>query len=285
MRVKSRLMIAAVIIAAVFAVSGALVPGVAQDQTEQRVSGLETRVAALEAAVVGSPVASPVVPAKLVATPASSPVVSPAPSAPAGADALWQGTYVAKLPTCDSGGVCLAALNQNERSDEYYDGVIHNNTADTVFVQKVAVTLRDAAGGVAADGDSLSIAPPFIAPGGHALVLLTIDGERDPSFTWGATVDHQVGAAPSGNGTPIRIDIASVRGDAIVGELTNTSGETFNGLDVTGMCFSTNGAITYRGSDDAATVPYAPGASDTFSIPIYSADCTNFVVVGTGNPY
>jgi hypothetical protein len=69
---KSRWTITVVIIAAVFVLSRAMVPGVAQDQTEQRISGLETRVAALEAEVFGSPVASPVASPVLVATPVAA---------------------------------------------------------------------------------------------------------------------------------------------------------------------------------------------------------------------
>jgi hypothetical protein len=259
------------IVALVF---GRFIPGSAQDTTDQRIEHLETRVAVLENAVGinATPIAA--------ASPGASPVAMTT-----GANAMWKGSYLDRLPTCAEGALCLVTFNQRELADEYYYGVIYNNTVDTVQVRKVAVTLRDGSGTVAAAGDSVNVTPPFIAPGGHALVLFTVEGDRNPSHTYEATFDYQAGVTPDGFEASILVDNAAVRGDAIVGEMTNTTQETFSRLTATGMCFDPEGRITDRSDYDATTGPYVPGASATFSIPNYhSVDCTNFVVVGTGSP-
>jgi hypothetical protein len=251
-------------------------PGSAQDTSEQRIDDLETRVAVLEDA--GGIMATP------VTSGSPSPVASPI-AATTGANPLWQGTYLDRLPTCDTGTLCLVALDQWALAGEYYFGVVHNDTADMMQVRKIAVTLRDGAGAVAAAGYSVSITPMFVAPGDHALVLFTIQGDRDPSYAWEATFDAQAGVAPSGYGAPVQIANAAVRGDAIVGEITNTTPDTLNRLTATSMCFDANCTITDRRFSEAATGPYPPGATATFSIPNYvRIDCTNFVVVGTVSP-
>jgi hypothetical protein len=69
---KSRWIAAVAVLALVLMGSGLWFPGVAQDRTEQRLSDLETRVAALEAEVFGTPLASPEAATPVLATPVAT---------------------------------------------------------------------------------------------------------------------------------------------------------------------------------------------------------------------
>ncbi len=100
-----------------------------------------------------------------------------------------------------------------------------------------------------------------------------------------ATFDFTTRLPAEGYGTAIQVDYANVRGDAIVGEMSNTSSLPFNILYVNALCFDEQGAITYSGSGDARTGPYGSGDTSTFSVPIYSNDCERFVVTAFGNPF
>lgn len=79
------------------------------------------------------------------------------------------------------------------------------------------------------------------SPDKTTLVLFTIEGARNPSHTYEATFDYQAVVTPGGYGAPILVDNATVRGDAIVGEMTNTTQETFSQLTATSMCFDADG--------------------------------------------
>lgn len=79
------------------------------------------------------------------------------------------------------------------------------------------------------------------SPDKTTLVLFTIEGARNPSHTYEATFDYQAVVTPGGYGAPILVDNATVRSDAIVGEMTNTTQETFSQLTATSMCFDADG--------------------------------------------
>lgn len=200
-------------------------------------------------------------------------------------DALWGGTYVEQLPSCEGEPLCLALLTQGQRGDEYYYGVIQNNAQNWVRVRDVAVSLFDSDGEFAAHGESYEIAPEIISPGGHALIGITVTGEYISDFTVEAQFDFEPSAVADAYGVPVRVDNATVRGTGVLGEWTNTSNYTFDRVYVELACFADDGSITYTSDDSSRTGPYGPGAADRFAVEIYGDhDCENFVVTAYGRP-
>lgn len=200
------------------------------------------------------------------------------------ADALMGGNFVGSLPHCNDRDICVASLNQGWfENDEYYWGVLHNNTNDEVWVLTVSVAIYDATETLAAAGDSFDESPGLVGPGGHALVGFTLAGELLREFTFDATIDYEVGASADGVGVPVLVEDATVRGDGILGNVTNTSSLDYPVVYVEAYCFADDGTITYRGSADIRNL--ASGDSAPFSAPRYDYDCGNFVVSAWGNPF
>ncbi len=217
----------------------------------------------------------------------STPIASPSAVQLAESDAMWGGNFVERLPDCDGLEICMATLTQSDRGDEYYFGVIQNNTDQWVDVENVTVTLIDSAGEAAAIGDSITLEPSIVSPGGHALVMITVAGEYISDFTFETEFVFQPGTGePDGFGVPVRIDEASVRGSGVLGEVTNTSDYDFGVISTNGACMSDEGAILYWFQGEAIIRPFPMGETARFSADIYGdADCSNFVVVAWGNPY
>src|SRR5680860_14776 len=147
-------------------------------------------------------------------------------------DAMWGGNYVNQLPSCADEGLCLAVVTHGERGDEYYHGIIHNDTQDWVGVNNVVVTLIDTNGEAAAQGDAYLVAPNVISPGGHALVGLTVAGEFISEFTTEAQIDYETDpdVTVGFRFLALQVDNAEVRGNAILGELTNPEDFPFSYL-------------------------------------------------------
>jgi hypothetical protein len=203
-------------------------------------------------------------------------------------DRLWGGTYVDRLPNCDAiddEPLCLVLLTQSDRGDEYYYGVIQNVSDRFVTVHTVAVTIRDSAGDIAAVGDSVNESPSEISPGGHGLIMVTVAGEYLADFTAEARFDYTMGLAHDGFGVPVQVDSAQVRGEGIVGEITNTGRIDYPVIYLHSICFDASGGAYYWGQSDALRGPIAIGETVAFAIPIYDHDCDDFVVVAWGNPY
>lgn len=217
--------------------------------------------------------------AKAQGTPISEPIAE--------SDTYWGGNYVDELPSCDGEVLCLALLSYANRGDEYYHGVIQNNTEDWVRVRDVTVTLFDSSGEFAAQGDTFEVAPGVISPGGHALIGLTVSGEYlSEDFTTEAQFDFEPSTGGAdGFSVPVRVDSAEIRGSAILGEMTSTSEYIFNYLYVNAACFDEDGSISYTGGGDARNGPYQSGSTDRFAVELYGNECTNFVVNAYGNPF
>ena len=211
---------------------------------------------------------------------------TPASADLAESDALWGGNYVEQLPSCDDEPLCLASLTHGWAADEYYNGVIQNNSSDWIDIRTVTVSLFDKPGEFAAQGDSHTISQEVISPGGHALVGITVSGEYLSEFTTEAQFDYvRLGEVHDGSGIPVRIESAEIRGDAVLGELTNTSEYTFNTVWVWAACFEDDGSLPYLMFALKQNGPYEPGASERYAIELYGHECANFIVTAHGSLY
>jgi hypothetical protein len=217
---------------------------------------------------------------------AQAPVASPAVSQLAESDALWGGNYVDQLPSCDGDELCLAVLTQSSPGERYYYGVVQNNRRDWVSVRDAIVTLFDKSGDVAAIGGIYFLAPSVISPGGHALVQVQASGEFVSEFTFEARFDYDPGMGDGdGDGMPLRIDSATVRGDAILSEFTNTSDYTFDSVWAYSACFADDGSILDIDQNIVEMGPYGNGDGDRLVFePRNVRDCSSFVVTANGNP-
>jgi hypothetical protein len=222
-----------------------------------------------------------------IGTPIAAQEASPPNVELAESDAMWGGNFVDNLPDCEANDLCMASLTQSERGDEYYFGVIQNNSEQWVKVETVTATLLDQAGEVAAIGDSVAVEPPIVSPGGHALVMITVAGEYISEFTFETEFVYEPGTGePDGFGVPVQVDQVTIRGNGVLGEVTNTSSYDFGVVRTDGVCMSEAGDILYWFQGEANIRPFPAGETARFSADIYGdVDCTNFVVVAWGNPY
>ena len=214
-------------------------------------------------------------------------------------DALWGGNAVDQLPSCEGEELCLAVLSQSDRTEWMYQGIIQNNTQDWVRVRKVVVTLFDTDGEVAAIAGVYDLSPRAISPGGHALILVQAAGEFVSEFSFETRFDYDVIENDyDGDGMPLEIESATLRGNAILGEFTNPWDHTIDNVTAYSVCLADDGTVLDWNQYLISSGPYETGDGDrlvftvetetdlTGEIPKIgesdSNDCSNFVVMAHG---
>jgi len=220
-------------------------------------------------------------PASLIAVAQGTPISEGV----AESDALWGGNYVAHLPSCKDSEICLAALYQAEPGERYYFGIIQNRTQQWVKVHDASVSLFDPQGDLAAIGEIYFLSPSIISPGGHAILQVQTAGEFISQFTFEARFDYEPSnGGDDGDGVPVRIDSATLRGDAILAQFTNTSNYTFDSVWAYSACFADDGSILDIDQEIVDMGPFESGDSARFALePRGDRECDNFVVTANGD--
>lgn len=190
-------------------------------------------------------------------------------------------------------------MTQKAPDSPHYYGLIQNNTRVWVDINEAVVTLFDTDGEIAAIAGIYNLAPSIISPGGHALVHLAADGEFVSEFTFEARFGFELGTdeddldfqpkfyAEAGDGLPLQVDSATIRGDAILAEFTNPwESYEFDGVWAYSACFADDGSILDINQTIVELAPYKAGDGDRVAFELRSdIDCTNFIVTAEGSAY
>lgn len=200
-------------------------------------------------------------------------------------DALWGGNSVDQLPSCDGDGLCLAVLSQSDSTEWMYRGIIQNNTQDWVRVHKVVVTIFDTNGEVAAIAEVWGLSPRAISPGGHALILVQAAGEFVSEFSFETRFDYDpIENDYDGDGMPLEIESATIRGNAILGEFTNPWDHTIDDVRAYSVCLADDGTILDTDQYIISSGSYETGDGDRLVFKVSrDLDCSNFVVMAHGS--
>ncbi|WP_138418857.1 hypothetical protein [Sinomonas gamaensis] len=163
---------------------------------------------------------------------------------------------------------------------------VRNNTSSPVQSVEVTAAAKDAGGKIVASGRSQVMSPEVIPAGGIALGYVyfapntTIAADSKLSFT---VASKPVSGKPYNQ--DLKVDQASLSGENIVGQATNTSKATLKSpYPVVVTCFDEKGGLLDSqmnfGSPDA---DLAPGESVTFQTGLYGKSCPSFLVGVSGH--
>lgn len=220
--------------------------------------------------------------AALATAQSPTPQASPSVAEPADTNALWGGTFVDSLPVCEDEGICLVNLSPSSESG-YFEGLVHNNTDEWVHISSISVTAFDKSNEFSAQGIG-TVTPSYISPGGHAILGVGLAGEYEEGYTVDVKPEYESSPSQLRGIVNLRVEDPTIKADAILGTVTNQTDRDVKPMRVLGVCFDQQGSITYNSDQLISEAAAKPGESAHFAIPIYSADCSNFVAIGYGYP-
>jgi hypothetical protein len=248
-------------------------PSSGQDQTEERLNVLETRVADLEAAVYQ-------------ATPTAPPGATP--SGGAKSQSTVGGNALSLLPPGEPGSIVVVAAGQLERSQVPL--VVRNNSDAPIAGATVKVEARDAAGNLVAVGETVSshqLKPYLLQPGEVAIGFALLTGAVPPASALSFIVDSdQVPGSLGDFNTDLVIDEASWLEDRIVGVARNPTDQVIGSVYANLVCFASDGTPT-QAEPSTIQGTIAPGTTTSFQIGGGMTDasgCETFLVAATGHP-
>jgi len=214
------------------------------------------------------------------ATPAASPVASPLADPPGVPQANLGGNAI--IPPA-----MTSALEVVLRGP--YDGtrmpiVVRNGTDQPVANVKVAITVRDAAGGLLAVGEQEgAFAPYTVAPGDAAIGSVLFNGA---SFGPDAVLDIAVaGQVPDERFltfADMQVVEFNVQGDQILAIISNPYDRaTAESLTLGIMCFDASGNIVAFARDYASVAAIAAGGTVPVSASLPAGSCDRYAIAAT----
>jgi len=250
-------------------------PSSGQDQTEERLSSLETRVTELEAAVVSQ------------GTPESSAAGEAAAEAStAVAQATIGGNALDLLPPGE--GDAVAVIVSGPLENGKIPLVVRNNTESAVAGVTVKVEARDASGALVAVGETTggqALKPYLLHPGEVAIGFASLQGDvpLDAVLTYAVASEPAPGMM-GGFNVDLAFDEVTWLSDRIVGVARNPGDQAVGGTYMNLVCFAPDGTPS-RAEPSTIQEDVAPGGTAPFQIDGgYVTGCERFLVAATAHP-